>query len=182
MKAILIAVLALVLELGTSVAAEPSMMLLHETPNPVPSIAFTDENGNAQTLEAWRGKVLLLNIWATWCGPCRAEMPTLDRLQATLGGEDFEVLALSIDRAGDSVVRKFFDEIGIEHLDIFVDKTMKVSRDLKIFGLPGTVLIGPNGQELGRLIGPAEWDAPEMIAFFENIIAKHTGKEKNHDD
>lgn len=182
MKAISIAVLALILGLGTSVAAEPSTMRLHETPKLVPRIEFADGNGNTQTLEAWHGKVLLLNVWATWCGPCRAEMPTLDRLQATLGGEDFEVLALSIDRAGARVVREFFDETGIEHLGIFVDKTMKVSRDLKIFGLPGTLLIGSGGRELGRLIGPAEWDTPEMIAFFETVIAEHTGKEKIHDN
>lgn len=177
MKAIPIAVLALILGFGTSAAAEPSTMRLHETPKPVPRIAFADGNGDPQTLEAWRGKVVLLNVWATWCGPCRTEMPTLDRLQATLGGENFEVLALSIDRAGADVVREFFDEIGIEHLGIFVDKTMKASRDLKVFGLPGTLLIGPNGRELGRLIGPAEWDTPEMIAFFTTVIAEHRGKE-----
>lgn len=179
MKAISIAVLALFLGFGTSVAAEPSAMRLHETPQPVPQIDFTDGSGAPHTLEAWRGKVVLLNVWATWCGPCRAEMPTLDRLQATLGDEHFEVLALSIDRAGADVVREFFDEIGIEHLGIFVDKTGKASRDLKIFGLPGTLLIGPDGRELGRLIGPAEWDTPEMIAFFEIVIADHTGKETN---
>lgn len=176
MKAISIAVLALVLGLGASMAAEPPAMRLHETPQPVPPIAFADGNGAPQTLEAWRGKVILLNVWATWCHPCRAEMPTLDRLQATLGGEQFEVLALSIDRAGADVVREFFDEIGVEHLGIFVDKTMKASSDLKILGLPGTLLIGPDGRELGRLIGPAEWDTPEMIAFFETVLAEHTGK------
>lgn len=177
MKAISIAILALMFKLGASVAAEPSAIPLHETPRPVPQIAFSDGSGAPQMLEAWSGKVVLLNVWATWCGPCRAEMPTLDRLQATLGGERFEVLALSIDRAGTEVVRKFFEEIGIEHLGIFVDKTMKASRDLKIFGLPGALLIGPDGQELGRLIGPAEWDTPEMIAFFETAIAEHSGEE-----
>jgi len=177
MKAISIALLALVLGLGTSAADEPPAMRLHETPQSVPAITFADGSGVPHTLEAWRGKVVLLNVWATWCGPCRAEMPTLDRLQATLGGERFEVLALSIDRAGADVVRAFFNEIGIEHLGIFVDTTMQASRDLKIFGLPGTLLIGPNGRELGRLIGPAEWDTPEMIAFFETVIADHTARE-----
>jgi thiol-disulfide isomerase/thioredoxin len=152
------------------VSAEQSTMPLHERPQPLPPIAFTDESGRPLTLDDWRGKVVLLNVWATWCGPCRAEMPTLDRLQAELGGDRFEVVALSIDRAGVGVVRKFFDEIGIEHLRIFVDDTMKISRDLKIFGLPATLLIGPDGRELGRLIGPAEWDAPDMIAFFRTTI------------
>jgi len=164
---------------SVTTAAEPIAVPLHDTPQPLPEIAFTNERGDMRTLDHWRGRIVLLNVWATWCGPCREEMPTLDRLQATLGGERFEVVALSIDRAGAGVVRRFFDEIGIKHLDIFIDETMKASRDLKILGLPGTLLIGPNGQELGRLIGPAEWDTPAMIPFFEGVIAEYTEKEPN---
>ena len=114
---------------------------------------------------------MLLNIWATWCGPCRAEMPTLDRLQARLGSDRFEVIALSIDRAGVGVVAEFFEEIGIEHLRIFIDESGGAARDLKVFGLPATLLIGRDGRELGRLVGPAEWDTPEMTAFLETLIA-----------
>lgn len=164
---------------SVTAAAEPTAVPLHDTPQPLPDIAFANERGNALTLDRWRGKIVLLNVWATWCGPCRAEMPTLDRLQAELGSDRFEVVALSIDRAGVDVVREFFEEIGIEHLGVFVDKTGKAPRDLKIFGLPGTLLIGPNGHELGRLIGPAEWDTPAMIAFFEGVIAEYTEKEPN---
>jgi thiol-disulfide isomerase/thioredoxin len=169
-------VLALVFSTATMTEG-PNAVPLHDTPQPLPTISFADERGNALTLDRWRGKVILLNVWATWCGPCRREMPTLDRLQATLGSERFEVVALSIDRAGVGVVRRFFDEIGVRHLGIFIDETMKASRDLRIFGLPGTLLIGPDGRELGRLIGPAEWDTPEMVAFFERVIVEHTGKE-----
>lgn len=171
--------LGLVLGLFSSsgtMSAGPSAAPLHDTPQPLPAISFTDENGNPLTPDFWRGKVILLNVWATWCGPCREEMPTLDRRQAACGSERFEVVALSIDRAG--VVRRFFDEVGIAHLGIFIDQTMRASRDLRIFGLPGTLLIGPDGQELGRLIGPAEWDAPEMVAFFKAVIAENTGKEQ----
>ena len=146
-------------------------MPLHDTPRPVPEVAFTDGEGEPLTLDAWRGKIVLLNIWATWCGPCREEMPTLDRLQARLGGDRFEVVALSIDRAGVSVVAEFFEEIGIEHLRTFIDDSGKAARDLKVFGLPATLLIGRDGQELGRLVGPAEWDTPEMIAFLKAVIA-----------
>ena len=158
-------------------AAGPDPIPMHETPQPIPTVAFADAAGNPLTLDHWRGRVVLLNIWATWCGPCRAEMPTLDRLQATLGGKRFEVLALSIDRAGVDVVRKFFDEIGIAHLRIFIDETMQVSHDLAILGLPATLLVSPNGRELGRLLGPAEWDTQEMIAFLETVIADTTAKE-----
>jgi thiol-disulfide isomerase/thioredoxin len=157
-------------------AARPDSIPMHETPRPVPTVAFADEAGNPLTLDDWGGRVVLLNIWATWCGPCRAEMPTLDRLQATLGGERFEVLALSIDRAGVDVVRRFFDEIDIAHLRIFIDETMQAARALAVPGLPETLLVSPDGRELGRLLGPAEWDTPEMIAFLETVIVETTGK------
>jgi len=165
-----------VLALPGARAAEPVSIPLHDTPRPLPGLAFTDGEGQPRTLADFRGKVVLLNIWATWCGPCRREMPTLDRLQARLGGEDFEVVALSIDRAGIGVVREFFDEIDIKHLRIFIDESGRAARDLKIFGLPATLVIGPDGSELGRLVGPAEWDTTEMIAFFETVIAEHTRK------
>jgi thiol-disulfide isomerase/thioredoxin len=147
---------------------------LHETPQPVANISFHDETGQPLQLSDWRGKVVLLNVWATWCGPCREEMPTLDRLQAMLGGERFDVLALSIDRGGVGVVRDFYEEIGLQHLQIRIDATTKASRAMKVFGLPTTLLIDPDGKELGRKVGPAEWDAPEAIAFFKEILDKHS--------
>lgn len=146
---------------------------LHDEPQPLPEIAFKDAAGEAMTLKDWRGKVVLLNIWATWCAPCREEMPTLDRLQAELGGDSFEVVALSIDRAGVDVVRKFFDEIGIENLAILIDQDMSLLRELAIYGLPATILIDPDGQEIGRLLGPAEWDTPEMLSFFQSVINEY---------
>ncbi|MCC6206422.1 MAG: TlpA family protein disulfide reductase [Hyphomicrobiales bacterium] len=163
-------VVALPLATG-ALAQEGGGMRLHETPQALPEIVFADEQGAPLTLDAWRGKVVLLNVWATWCGPCRAEMPTLDRLQAAIGGEKFEVVALSIDRAGTGVVRRFFDEIGIGHLRLFIDESGTALRTLKIFGLPATILVGTDGRELARLLGPAEWDTPEMIAFFKEVIA-----------
>lgn len=171
MRTFLTALFLVSLSLSGVRAAEPPAMPLHDTPRPVPEVAFTDGEGEPLTLDAWRGKIVLLNIWATWCGPCREEMPTLDRLQARLGGDRFEVVALSIDRAGVSVVAEFFEEIGIEHLRTFIDDSGKAARDLKVFGLPATLLIGRDGQELGRLVGPAEWDTPEMIAFLKAVIA-----------
>jgi len=152
-------------------AGEPPLMPLHETPRPLPSISFVDGAGTALTLDDWRGRVVLLNVWATWCAPCRHEMPTLDRLEATLGGERFEVVALSIDRAGPGVVRAFFDEIGIEHLGLFIDETMQAPRDLGLPGLPGTILVDAEGREIARLVGPAEWDSPAMIETLSAVIA-----------
>ena len=173
MRMILIAVLVVALGIATASAAEPTGMPLHGAPRPLREIGFTDEAGAALSLEVWRGRLVLLNIWATWCGPCRAEMPTLDRLQGRLGDENFEVVALSIDRAGVDAVRTFYDEIGIEQLAIYIDETGRIAQDLGVFGLPTTILVGPDGSELGRLIGPAEWDTPEMIAFFENAVEEN---------
>ena len=99
-------------------------------------------------------------------------MPTLDNLQQQLGGPEFEVVALSIDRAGVGVVEKFYKKIGIKHLSIYVDQTMKASTDLGAYGLPTTLLISPEGLELGRLAGPATWDSAETISFLRALITQ----------
>lgn len=159
---------------STGGAETKPIVPLHETPQILTDISFEDETGGTLHLSDWRGRIVLLNVWATWCGPCREEMPTLDRLQEKLGGERFDVLALSIDRAGVGIVRKFYNEIGLRHLQIRIDPTTRTSRSMNVVGLPTTLLIGPDGKELGRKVGPAEWDAPTAIAFFKEIIGKHS--------
>lgn len=154
-----------------SAAEHARQFALHDTPVPGPDISFADEAGASHSLADFRGKVVLLNIWATWCVPCRVEMPTLDRLQATLGGPDFEVVALSIDRGGAEVVRKFFDEIGIQHLAVSIDTSTGAAFELGVVGLPATLLIDRDGMEIGRVIGPAEWDSEEIVSTLEPLIA-----------
>lgn len=144
---------------------------LYDKPHPISEVRFEDGRGQVLNLAAFRGKVVLLNVWATWCPPCRWEMPTLDRLQARLGGPDFEVVPLSIDRGGRTAVRRFYREIGITNLGIYVDKTGKATRRLRVLGLPTTLLIDREGRALGRLFGPAEWDAPDIIALLRRTIA-----------
>ena len=142
-----------------------------EDPKPLPELQFTDSDGKALTLADFKGKIILLNIWATWCAPCRKEMPTLDRLQATLGGPDFVVLPVSIDRKGMDAVTKFYAEIGIQHLARYVAPAANQVLDaLGIWGLPATLLVDGQGRELGRLSGPAEWDSPEMVNFLKTVI------------
>lgn len=158
---------------GQAETASSRSFVMHEAPRPLPEIKFEDENGEGLTLADLRGKTVLLNIWATWCVPCREEMPTLDALEAELGGPAFEVVALSVDRAGPEVVRKFYAEIGIEHLGLYIDASMRASFDLQAPGLPTTLLIDSEGRELGRLVGPAEWDTPEMIAFLKNHLTSN---------
>ena len=138
-------------------------------PVPLPEVRFTDGEGRSLTLADFRGRIVLLNLWATWCTPCREEMPTLDRLQARFGGTDFEVVALSIDHDGIAAVRKFYQEIGIKHLRIYNDPTTDAAARLSVIGIPATLLIDREGREVGRALGPAEWDALEVV----ETVRKH---------
>ena len=157
-----------------AVAEPPRNFAVHEMPKPLPAITFTDRDGRPRSLDNFRGKVVLFNIWATWCLSCRKEMPTLDRLQAQLGGAEFEVVALSIDRGGSDVVSEFYGDIGVKHLSIYIDVSTKVGFALGLAGLPTTLLIDREGRELGRLIGPAEWDTPEIVAFLKSFLVQQT--------
>ena len=151
------------------VQARP-LMPLHEKPREMLSPPFVDGKGRDLTLADFRGRVVLLNIWATWCVPCREEMPTLDALQEKMGGGDFHVLPLSIDRAGMKIVRRFYDEIGLRHLDTYLAEDIRVMAAFAVVGLPTTILIDRDGFERGRLVGPAEWDSPEVMAQIQNLV------------
>jgi thiol-disulfide isomerase/thioredoxin len=123
-------------------------------------------------LDDLRGKFVLLNVWATWCVPCRKEMPTLDRLQEQLGGPDFEVVALSVDKGGAEAVRRFYDQIGIRRLSVRVAADPDdLLAALGVYGVPTTLLVDRQSREIGRLVGPANWDSKEMIDFLRMKIA-----------
>jgi len=155
---------------------------IYPQPRALPNVRFADGNGRAMTLQDFRGKFVLLNIWATWCPPCRKEMPTLDRLQAKLGGPDFEVVALSIDQGQQSLylVQEFYLQSGVKSLGIYMDSSGDASRYLEVTGLPTTLLIDREGREIGRKIGPAEWDSPETIKVIQGHldapVTRQTGK------
>lgn len=165
---------------GTSVATVPSLAVetansagafsVHEEPKPIPELRFVNGESQEMSLEDFQGKTVLLNIWATWCVPCRKEMPALDRLQAKLGSPDFEVVPLSIDRAGLPAVEAFYQELALEVLGIYVDQSASAAYELGAVGLPTTLLVNPEAQELGRLVGPAEWDSPEMVALLRRRL------------
>jgi len=160
------------LALAAAPATARPLMPLHETPREMLSPPFVDGDGRDLTLADFRGRVVLLNVWATWCAPCREEMPTLDRLQAQLGGDDFHVLPLSIDRAGLEPVRRFYEEIGIRHLGLYLAEDIRAMLAFAVIGLPTTLLIDRQGRERGRLTGPAEWDSAVSIAQFQTLIAE----------
>lgn len=136
----------------------------HAAPRPVAELAFEDAQGRRRTLSEFRGKLVLLNVWATWCVPCREEMPALDRLEQKLGGPDFEVLALSIDSGGAASVKQFYEETGVRSLAIYVDPTMRAAPTLGTVGVPTTLLIDRKGREVGRRSGPAPWDGAQAAA------------------
>lgn len=137
----------------------------------VPDLRFADGAGAPRSLADFRGRVILLNLWATWCVPCREEMPALDRLQAALGGPEFEVLALSLDQAGVVAVRKFYQEINLRALDIYVDQNGDALRKLGSVGVPLTILIDRDGRELWRVLGPREWDQPAEVDRIRGHLA-----------
>lgn len=135
---------------------------------PVPAVQFIDGEGSLRGVADFQGKVVLLNVWATWCGPCREEMPTLDRLQKQLGSADFEVVALSVDQAGEQVVRDFYQAVGVQHLGLYIDSSALAAIELSAIGLPTTLLLDRQGRE----IGAAEWDSPEVVVYLREVIAR----------
>jgi thiol-disulfide isomerase/thioredoxin len=139
-------------------------------PKPAPSMPFVNPDGQLVTLKDQVGRVTLVNLWATWCGPCRLEMPSLDRLQAQLGGDNFEVMVISVDRAGLKKSAEFMDKLGIQNLKTYNDKTSAVAKALGAEGLPTTILLDENANEIGRLAGPAEWDSPEVVNFLRDFL------------
>jgi thiol-disulfide isomerase/thioredoxin len=140
-------------------------------PRPAPDVIFTDESDNERALADYRGSGLIVNFWATWCAPCVKEMPSLDRLARDMKGDGLIVLALSADREGAPVVRKFYDKNDIEHLPVTIDRISRVARALEVGGLPTTVMFNADGREVGRVVGTAEWDAPATIAFLRGCLA-----------
>jgi thiol-disulfide isomerase/thioredoxin len=128
-------------------------------PQPLPDIVFQDADGKDVTLSSFKGKTILLNLWATWCAPCREEMPALNQLQQELGGDKFEVVALSLDRQGIEASKKFLDDVKATALKLYADATAKQGLSLKLVGMPTTILISKDGLEIGRLAGPAKWDS-----------------------
>jgi thiol-disulfide isomerase/thioredoxin len=145
-------------------------------PQAVPDLSFTSADGKQHRLSEWRGKVVLLNLWATWCAPCKVEMPSLDRLQAKLGGDAFAVLALSVDRTGIGKPAEFFSGNNISRLAVYNDSESAATAALRASGLPVSVVLDGQGREAGRLTGPADWDSPATIAKLEEFIKGSGGK------
>jgi thiol-disulfide isomerase/thioredoxin len=138
----------------------------------VPDLVFQDSTGAEIKLSKWQGRVVLLNLWATWCAPCRKEMPALNDVQKQLGSKDFEVVALSVDRKGLDASAAFLKDTAADALGLYVDETSKSLESLQAFGLPATLLIDRQGREIGRLLGPAEWNSADAIALMKAALSE----------
>jgi thiol-disulfide isomerase/thioredoxin len=144
--------------------------IVRSKPLDLPDFSFAGGEGETKSLGDFKGKIVLLNIWATWCVPCRDEMPALDRLETELGGENFQVVAVNIDKGGPEKAQKFLQETGATHLQLYTDPTGKLFVALKAVGMPTTLLIDGTGKEMGRLVGPADWASPEAKRLIEAAI------------
>ncbi len=144
-------------------------------PKTLPDISFSDESGGAHALTEWRGKVVLVNLWATWCAPCKMEMPSLDKLQAKLGGAEFAVLPISLDRTGSDKPRQFLAANNLKNLGLFLDTKNTLIQALQVPGLPLSVLLDREGREIARLAGPAEWDSAQAESLIRETISAKGG-------
>ena len=153
---------------------EVAAVTMATAPLRLPDLAFEDVDGKAKKLSDWRGKTVLLNLWATWCVPCRKEMPALDELQAKLGSKDFEVVAVNIDTRDPEKPKNFLKEAKLTRLGYFTDQKAKVFQDLKsvgrALGMPTSVLVDAQGCEIGTIAGPAEWASEDAVKLIKAAV------------
>lgn len=155
---------------------EVAAVAVASAPRALPVLTFQDGAGATRTLADWRGRTVLLNLWATWCVPCRKEMPALDALQEKLGGPGFEVVSVNIDTRNLDKPKTWLDEVGVRRLAYYSDHSAKVFQDLKAigkaFGMPTTLIVDANGCELATLAGPAEWASSDAIKLVNAALGK----------
>jgi thiol-disulfide isomerase/thioredoxin len=155
---------------------EVAAVVVAAAPRRLPPLAFRDATGAQKTLGDWHGRMVLLNLWATWCVPCRKEMPALDALQAKLGGPDFEVVAVNIDTRDPDKPKAWLKEVGVHRLTYYADPNAKIFQELKAIGkavgMPTTLLVDPSGCEIATLAGPAEWASDDAVKLVQAAMAK----------
>lgn len=145
-------------------------LVFHSEPKDLPASEFSDLEGGTHSLADYHGKWVVLNFWATWCAPCRKEMPMLSALQEDIGGEDFTVLTLATGRNPPQAITRFFEEAEVTNLPTFIDPSHSLARPMGIMGLPVTVIIDPDGREVARLIGEATWNGESAKAILSTLM------------
>jgi thiol-disulfide isomerase/thioredoxin len=161
--------------LAPLVRGQVAALTVAQAPFRVPNLAFKDADGKERSLADWRGRTVLFNLWATWCVPCRREMPALDALEGDLGGPNFEIVAVNIDTRDPQKPLAFLKDVGVKRLAYFSDQSAKVFQDLKIagkaFGMPTTLLVDRSGCEIGDMAGPAEWASDDGVKLVSAAIS-----------
>jgi len=137
-------------------------------------VSFVDKDGVKMDISAFKGKVILLNFWATWCAPCRKEMPMLEALEKELGGDDFAVVTMATGRNPVPMIEAFFAKINVTALPILRDPKQAYARRMAVLGLPMTMILDRQGREVARLRGDAEWDSADAMAILRAVIAADT--------
>ena len=166
-------------ELGENIESRgpgPDNFVTHRQAKTVPPMRLRRADETEQTLGDFDEPFLVVNFWATWCAPCRKEMPQLDALAARYHGRGVRVIALSVDRGGAAKPEKFLNDLGVAHLTRLYDPSYKSARSVALIGLPTTLLVGPDGKEIGRLAGEADWDSAQVHALLDFHLAQNTLK------
>jgi thiol-disulfide isomerase/thioredoxin len=155
---------------------EVAALTMASAPLKLPDLEFSDASGAPKKLSDWRGRIVLVNLWATWCVPCRKEMPALDALQGKLGGPNFDVVAVNIDTRDPDKPRNFLKDANLTRLGFFSDPKAKVFQDLKsigrALGMPTSVLVDGQGCEIATIAGPAEWASNDAVKLITAALAK----------
>ena len=141
-------------------------------PKPFVDTAFVGEDGQPMNFEAFKGQYTVVNFWATWCAPCRAEMPTLEALYKAFEGKGLDVITIATGRNPQPTIDKFFAEIGVENLPKHLDPKQALARDMAVLGLPVTVVLNQDAREIARLTGDAHWDSPEAVAILTALVER----------
>ncbi|WP_299352440.1 TlpA disulfide reductase family protein [uncultured Shimia sp.] len=149
-------------------------LIVHGNQRAASSIPFESQNGTVMSLASFQGQIVLVNFWATWCAPCRKEMPMLSELQSELGGEDFQVVTLATGRNPLPAMEKFFDEIGVNNLPLYRDPQQEIAREMAVLGLPATMILDRNGKEIARMTGDADWSSASAKAILRALIASES--------
>ncbi len=150
---------------------EMRKLAIHKAPKKLPVFTLLDMQENMRSMNEFKGKYVVMNFWATWCAPCRKEMPSLEALQAKLGGDDFEVVLIAAGRNPKPAIAKFFKDINMVELETLRDPTQQLANLMGVFGLPLTVILNPEGLEIARMRGDADWGSDEVMVYLKAMVA-----------
>ena len=166
-------------KLETLMPGDFGKFTLHDEPRPFRDKTFQNADGEEIDLHSFDGGVTLVNFWATWCPPCRAELPGMDRLQSALADDGLEIVAISLDRGGLKKAGGFWKKAGFKAMPLFADPDKDLAQQMGVIGLPVTAILGPDGREIGRIIGEAEWDSDEVKAMLRYLIETTASNSEN---